>query len=381
MTAPAIQDPFARAAFLDGLRGWGSLMVLFHHLLPTFLWPTTPEFRHWTLAFITDGTLAVHVFFVLSGFALSIGFLETGDRRVIASLALRRYPRLALPILAATLLAWILAASGLMHNAAAARANGDGWLGYFYQFDMSFVGALRFSLFDVFFDYDLSRSYNGALWTMPIELAGSFIVFALCMVLREPRWRAAILALAFIVCAATVHGFRAFIIGMAIALFFDTMRHRSHLQGALRLLPWALFGAAIAYSTLSSPEGGALVARRTTATLLAASAIVLAVTLSPGLQRSFANPLSRYLGSISFPLYLVHLPVLCSAGSLIFVVLLDSGTAPLAAKALTLAATATLSLCVAHLFRHIESASIMASRLFARRLQSIFTSSPAKLHP
>ncbi|MGY4626710.1 acyltransferase family protein [Bradyrhizobium sp. USDA 4486] len=91
-----------RYAHLDGLRGWASVVVLLNHTFPNFLFQnvhfssisallTQPDMG--TLAtrlaeaafitfyvFVTNGALAVQVFFVLSGFVLSIGYFSTGKQ-------------------------------------------------------------------------------------------------------------------------------------------------------------------------------------------------------------------------------------------------------------------------------------------------------------
>lgn len=50
----------------------------------------------------TYGALAVYVFFVVSGFSISIAYVRGGSKRGVASLAVRRYPRLVIPVLAAS---------------------------------------------------------------------------------------------------------------------------------------------------------------------------------------------------------------------------------------------------------------------------------------
>ena len=74
------------------------MMVLFSHLVLFFLANSVPVLQGWWFAFISDGNLAVFIFFVLSGFALSVGYIETEKTSVLTSLALRRYSRLAIPI-------------------------------------------------------------------------------------------------------------------------------------------------------------------------------------------------------------------------------------------------------------------------------------------
>src|SRR5262249_47396407 len=134
-----------RLYFLDGLRGWAAVSVL---LLHTFkVWLTSPEallahgytFKEWLiepekmlangygrllwlinhspLAFISDGRLAVFVFFVISGVALSYPILKSPTPlRTISEMAAIRYPRLTIPIAISSLIAFLLVSAGWMFN-------------------------------------------------------------------------------------------------------------------------------------------------------------------------------------------------------------------------------------------------------------------------
>src|SRR5665213_1692875 len=91
-----------RFRFLDGLRGWAAVVVLFYHIFIDGLPPDAvmADRMIWAKVFCLNGTLAVCVFFVISGFSLSIRYLETGDERGLARIAFGRYFRLAIPIFA-----------------------------------------------------------------------------------------------------------------------------------------------------------------------------------------------------------------------------------------------------------------------------------------
>ena len=68
-----------RLRFLDGLRGWAAVVVLLHHVFVDGL-PANglmADRSLWAKVFFLNGTLAVCVFFVISGFSLSIRYLET----------------------------------------------------------------------------------------------------------------------------------------------------------------------------------------------------------------------------------------------------------------------------------------------------------------
>ena len=98
---PSDQRPM-RFRFLDAMRGWAAVVVLFHHIfvdgLPANSFMADRLF--WSKFFFMNGTFAVCLFFVISGFSLSIGYLQSGNDRALARMAAGRYLRLAVPIFA-----------------------------------------------------------------------------------------------------------------------------------------------------------------------------------------------------------------------------------------------------------------------------------------
>jgi peptidoglycan/LPS O-acetylase OafA/YrhL len=97
-----MQRGATRLRFLDGLRGWAAVVVLLHHVFIDGL-PANALMADrslWAKVFFLNGTLAVSVFFVISGFSLSIRYLETGNGSALGRIAAGRYLRLALPIFA-----------------------------------------------------------------------------------------------------------------------------------------------------------------------------------------------------------------------------------------------------------------------------------------
>lgn len=140
-----------RIKHLDGLRGWGSVIVLLHHLL-LFL----PQMGGWYGRFMTDGPFAVFVFFVVSGFAVSAGHLLVNRERLAASMV-GRYFRLGIPVAVVSVMAYVLMLTGSMHNVA---CHAGGLLDELYQFEPSLPGVLKFVSFDVFFGYRPEASYD-----------------------------------------------------------------------------------------------------------------------------------------------------------------------------------------------------------------------------
>lgn len=141
MNPPATPPPEKnRFAYLDGMRGWAALLVVLHHgiLAVDFalftgqpsksrghgdLWLSGTPFFPLAAA----GNAAVCIFFALSGFVLAHAYSHS--RQYWLTLAVRRYLRLGLPMLAGCLIAWLLLALGLMRNEQAALLTHSSWLG------------------------------------------------------------------------------------------------------------------------------------------------------------------------------------------------------------------------------------------------------------
>src|SRR6478735_3104673 len=107
-----------RFKYLDGLRGVAALVVVFAHFfqffLPAAFAPALADhLEEKTLGgsplnLAINGNFAVTLFFVLSGFVLSAPFFLKRDAWWYMGATIKRYPRLALPAAASTLLAAII---------------------------------------------------------------------------------------------------------------------------------------------------------------------------------------------------------------------------------------------------------------------------------
>ncbi len=343
-----------RRDYLDGLRGWASLFVLFSHLGPVFLLTTTSiSFA----PFFMDGQLAVYVFFVLSGFVLSIGFFESGKKSVLKSLAIRRYPRLTIPIIASCAIALLLIEAGAMYNAPASIAAKSEWLGLFYNFPTSFASMIKYSTVDVYFEGTL-KTYNPVLWTMHYELIGSFLVLAGLYFLNSTRLRIvgylASLSLAFYFQSPLA----AFAFGVLLAdlsrlpIISKLKPSRAKSITAFILLISILYLVMLRVGHTATPFG-----------LSAASFLIIwLVSAIPACRKAFGSPLSLWLGHISFPLYLTHVLVICSASSAIYLGLTDLGISFFSTSVITALTTIAMAICAAILFSPIEDFAIQISR-------------------
>lgn len=402
-----------RALHLDGLRGFAAFMVMLHHTVISvdfalysglatdsrFVWDLPLSALPITTAGFGD--LAVCLFFVLSGYVLALSFSRT--RLGLASLVVKRYVRLGLPILAVILVAWALQASGAMSNQHVARLTGAAWLSSQNVYPPDFLGALRDGLYGALV---LGHSqYDSSLWTMPIEFQGSLVlIFAFigCRWMFGPGQRreicCGILLLAF---AMLMHGsvLLLFGVGAAAALFnvhkyTENICRRGSVAAMLVFVGLVLgtipFSQArpdlITWLVEAAPIHHAIPWRRTSPETfwhsMGAILLLMAVDANPALRAWFSRRLLQYLGQISFPLYLVHVPILLSVGCGTYLMGINWQLPVGVAIALGALATWLTSLAAATLLaRTVERAAISGSTIAARQVQSCVDGFVSSLYP
>ncbi len=318
---------------LEGLRGIAAVMVVFYHYLIAFYAfaffsngttmataPNTwfePAIHGNPLMALVSGSFAVALFFVLSGFVLSIGFFQTGKEGIIKKLASKRYFRLMLPALASVFICYILIKLGLSHAQQASIITHSGWLGVQWNFIPH--------IYDVFVNgtwgiFTIGQSaYNNVLWTMMIEFAGSFLVFGALLIFGKSTHRWVLyLALLIITCNTWFLGF---ILGMILADLTANgfvQRKKRKLWFISSLLAVGIFlggypfsgTQGTIYEYLTIPHLVGTVNFVSIYMLVGATAIVSLVVMSTQVARVLALKYISKLGTYTFSLYLIHLPIL-----------------------------------------------------------------------
>jgi peptidoglycan/LPS O-acetylase OafA/YrhL len=360
----AIPLPTLRVDFLDGIRGWAAIMVVLFHIMIRILANTTPSYHNSYLAFITDGHLAVFIFFVLSGFALSITFIKRPQKVSVPLALITRYFRLLIPILFTSFIVYCLMKADLMFNVQIADlSNSKAWLGTFYDFEASLIGLLKFCFFDVFFHYDRTVSYNIVLWTMPIEYAGSVLIYLSIGLFRHENKKIYLFPLV----AAVLYLFRndpplaCFILGYFLAEAYFSYGHIIKKLKFINSISTLLFIVPVIISTFYRPESDRY-------TALLAFILVLSVTFSPVLKNFFSNSISRFLGKISFPLYLIHMIVISSWSSYLFLHLPLYGYEHQVVANIIVATTLILSIFLAWIMSPMEEFSLKASKYLSKKI-------------
>lgn len=257
--------------------------------------------------------------------------LQTGRQDTIRKGVLKRYPRLAFPVVIAVLISWCLFHFKLYHYAAAAKITQSNWLQTFASASGPPVGhpigkALLQGLFFIFFRGENSShwsddSYDPVIWTMPYEFVASFVVFGLTLVVllyKSPsKWKSIFpFSIVFILISYASPWYPPFLVGFALAFFLkDKLSIGLFWRAVFVLFGLYLLGdfaGTGAYAWLHKVPFQFVDA-------IGASFIICAcydIELGKVTSR-----ISGFLGELSFPFYLLHCLVVFSLGCYTFLFL------------------------------------------------------------
>jgi peptidoglycan/LPS O-acetylase OafA/YrhL len=310
-----------RYEILDGLRGLAALTVVVFHFFsayaPTLL-SEESSLPWWgsdtPLAVLFNGGFAVSVFFALSGFVVSNSAAQR--KMPVAFNLVSRYFRLAIPVVASTIIAWALLAIS-PHTVAQLKAvEPHAWLNWTYDgTEPGILAAIKSGLFDVFIHG--GSQFNNVLWTMKIEFLGSFAIYLLYG-LANPRFYVPAL---IIFALAAVYGrhpeYSAFAIGVLMREGVTTNRLPTKFAwGALAfgiVIGAMMQGYSVRLGLPLKYGDFALGEPHKVWHVMAAGALLYAVLGLPILRAFLSSRPLRFLGDISFGVYLVHVPLLYTA--------------------------------------------------------------------
>jgi len=325
-----------RLPSLDGLRGVAAFTVLLHHCLlvaSPYLSGDDAASQWWhtmittplalPTLLLTSGTEAVFVFFVLSGFVLT---LPAARRPGFDWLAYwpRRLIRLYLPVWGGLLLGTALIYALPRTNPDVAQ---DGWL--------VSSNATSAPLGEVLHQATLAPHrfpIDNPLWSLHWELLFSLLLPLYILIVRRIPLTAGLTLSAALAMAGSLSGqgwllyLPVFMAGASLAAHFERLQRLAAAISARRggvLIWWGVLGLAV-FGMLISRVASALLPHDTAlypliealcyGVLIIGSASLLFLCFGWARAASiFARNPVHWLGKISFSLYLVHVPILATA--------------------------------------------------------------------
>lgn len=268
--------------------------------------------------------MAILFFFLLSGFVQTKIYFDTGKLIFLQRSFIKRYFRLALPTLAVLILVYFFQKLDLVHNDLFPPNNlSSDWAKNLLTKQFSFTEILYHGSFECFMG---NSRYYQVLWTMPIELANSYIVLLLCMTTHGLRNKLWFFMAWLLVQLFFLHSYNgaAFTVGLFLAYFqknlvaFKMWLSKPILKYTCWLL--GIYFASYPYtgyqnSVLSSvykPISFFEVYPHIISYLLGATLLFCALSVSSKIQALLSTKTALFFGKISFMFYLIHFLLLFS---------------------------------------------------------------------
>jgi peptidoglycan/LPS O-acetylase OafA/YrhL len=334
-----------KIAFLEGLRGFAALCVVLHHFILAFypaLYSGNPAESHFAstttertvanspLAILYSGNFAVCIFFVLSGFVLTHKFFLTGDVKIPLTMAVKRYPRLMLPVIASSCLVFgLLLVPGLLtrfHGFCFTKSYW--WLCKLYPTPPGWLHFLKTTFISV--PLKGSADYNTVLWTMGYEFKGSILLAGFCLSIGVLRKHPLLpFAFAFIFCFAfKSFYYLPFFTGAGLCFLhvhYSELFKRTSIVLGLTIIAFIIVFAAFPTGEFIFPEKHflsflkiSLYESEELAALyhsIAATLLLFILLCSEKFQRALSGKFPAWMGRISFSMYLLHVLVITAFAS------------------------------------------------------------------
>jgi peptidoglycan/LPS O-acetylase OafA/YrhL len=396
--APQSSPNAGRVNYLETIRGLAAVQVLLLHCLsafaPALVFSRLSEgtvaayVNASPLFFLCDGYSAVYIFFILSGYVLTRSF-EAHPAGPVANL-LARIVRLGLPALAACAVSAAIYAMFAGANIEAAPLLQSEWFAKLWRPEFTALyfakdaalNALVFGYQDIeglglfaAWQDPVTRSFVSPLWSLSWEFWGSILTFTLVLIGRgSAGFRFAMLLLLAIYFSRSA--MLCFIVGH-IAARFRTAERPTALP---RWLAWATLAAGIGCCVVAENwqpswlkafcdwSSGALYPGQSAylyQKILGAILICVALTQLAPLRRLLSRPGLAACAQLSFPLYLVHWPILFGPGAALFLATYQM-LGITASRLLAIVFCIVASLLAARAFAAVDRAAVQASRTIRR---------------
>lgn len=297
-----------RVLALDGLRGLACLSVVCFHFLNETFGQVIPIVSNPITNFFFDGPLAVCLFFIISGEAISSSFFKSGSTTALIRTAIKRIPRLSIPVLFASLFTiWICRENLFYSPLVRDLLNKADWRAFTSLTNINFLDILKFSFFSVYSRFK-GDSINPFLWTMRYELLGSALLLSLLYSIKNKKFSLVFIFVLYFVSKKEniLHNFNLlFLVGSLFSYIRNNreiekifqLKHKT-LIFILFIFSFSLFCNSLYYNKDFSMLKSILIY----------ALIFFSIDINNFLKKSFV----QFLGKISFPLFLIQHQILIS---------------------------------------------------------------------
>lgn len=345
--------------YIQGLKGLAMLIVVMMHFYLVFNPAFSYKMESFPTHILVNGNLAVCMFLLLSGFVISKGTSKFTSFDIVKGALLKRYFRILFPTSIVVIAAYIMYLTQVMHIQEIAQVLDNSRIEEYYT-GMTVRKFLECLLF-------VPLGKNALLlpcWMLIFIYMGTMLIYLLHFATNNMKTLNMLLVLAIVafVCryVFSVH-YCPIVIGMAIEKL--TSRYKFQHTTTYSLLG----GVILLVGILLEHYSGNLWKPMIDVNVVSSTLIFLGVMFCVPVSKILETRLFVYLGQISFSLFLVHWPIICSLSCWLF---LSLPIADVQIRVVTiLLITLITSLVVAHLYNKFVEP--VAAKLCDRVVQKL----------
>jgi len=323
----------------NGLRGIAILNVAVSHFIAAFL-PMLLHKNHPSIfaennnsstlfeiisspifSILYNGHFAVLIFFVLSGYVLTIPYFKDSDELLIKKRLWGRYIRLNIPIAAAITLSYLVYKLGFYSNIPASEISGSiNWLKKFFPVGISLLSTIIEAAYGSIFWGD--ATLVPPLWILGMFFIGS--IYLLLFYLSKPQKNTLLVSFAAFLLLYVIHRADSiYLMAIFLGSYLNSITFGKKWNCFIFLVGF-YFGAfqfkCYIYDFLPSIQILNIEIWDKKTFYNTVGAIFLSAAVINGFgKKIFESSIFQFLGDISFSLYLIHFIVLCSLSCAIYI--------------------------------------------------------------
>jgi len=320
-----VKSSVPRYRQLDSLRGLGALSVFFAHFISLKMASPLLNTLHQTpLGILCNGTAALMLFFVLSGFVLSLPFVGNERPLKLGEFYIKRIFRIYPAYIFAIILAVLLKEFVFDKNGLSPYSN---WLNNFWNWNWDKDSPKEILKTLLLIGPDFKINYiDPPIWSLVIEMKMSIILpFFILIVARGSKTVniGFLLVMAWLTYEHNAWAISVFYLGILMAKYKDGLLTfiRSWKAGVVVVIAsLAMLLYNNNYELLGPIKKLDLPSKYILSYFLCAigSCVILMTVLArPNASRFFQKRIFTFFGDISYSFYLVHVPLILTVGSLI----------------------------------------------------------------
>lgn len=328
-----------RLKWIDGLKGLACLLVFWHHFLvgffprmyygsvvPAHLSVISEEsLAQSPMLFFLNGNFMVAIFCAVSGVVVSLSIFET-DNDNIGKVITKRYPRLMLPIIPIAFVVYLMLKYISMSHVEVSAVTGSPWLSGFYCDEINIMQLLYSLFIGIWLNGD--PLISNAYWVLNQLFLGTFVVIIMTLAVKRVKMLWAIVFLNFASFVLLFLNNMMFIFPISVLICYLYLNVQIVFNRPLVGTIFTLIGIFLGGypSGIEHPTNIYKVLDRDILKLstytfwhvLGAVFLIYGLFNLKFIIKILENKVFLFFGKISYAVYLIHIPLLFSAGTYLF---------------------------------------------------------------